>query len=172
MDTAKEKISVFEDRIIETKQTKVHRGKKTETMTINSVIWENMKHSNICLCVCVLVTQSCLTLRDPMGCSLPGSSVHGIFQARIVELLDISSSRGSSQPLDQTQVSCIAGGFLTVWVTRNAYISVYNFIPRKTGNNLNTWRLREYKDKPRTGKNYLQNAHLVGLLYKTYKQKQ
>ena len=44
-------------------------------------------------CVCV---QSCLTLCDPMDCSPPGSSVHGIFQARILELVAISSSRGSS----------------------------------------------------------------------------
>ena len=50
-----------------------------------------------CVCVCV---QSCLTLCNPMDCSLPGSSVHGIFQARIVEWIAISSSRGSSQPRD------------------------------------------------------------------------
>ena len=42
------------------------------------------------------VTQSCLTLCDPMDCSLPGSSVHGIFQARILEWVAISFSRGSS----------------------------------------------------------------------------
>ena len=53
---------------------------------------------------------------DPMDCSPPGSSVHGIFQARILEYVAISSSRGSSQPTDQTHVSCvsfIAGGFFT-----------------------------------------------------------
>ena len=53
----------------------------------------------------VLVTQSCLALGDPMNCSLPGSSVHGILQARILEWVAISSSRGPSQPRDQTQVS-------------------------------------------------------------------
>ena len=47
----------------------------------------------------------------PMDCSLPGSSVHGIFQARILEWVAISFSRGSSQPRDRTWVSCIAGGF-------------------------------------------------------------
>ena len=47
-------------------------------------------------CVCVLVAQSCLTLCDPMDCSPPGSSVHGIFQARILEWVPISFSRGSS----------------------------------------------------------------------------
>ena len=44
----------------------------------------------VCVCVCVLVTQSCPTLCDLMDCSLPGSSVHGILQARILEWVDIS----------------------------------------------------------------------------------
>ena len=56
---------------------------------------------------CCLVAQSCPTLCDPMDCSLPGSSVHGILQARILEWFAISSSRGSSQLRDQTQVFCI-----------------------------------------------------------------
>ena len=46
------------------------------------------------------VAQSCLTLRDPMDCILPGSSVHGIFQARVLECVAISFSRGSSLPRD------------------------------------------------------------------------
>ena len=49
-----------------------------------------------------LVTQSCPTLCDPMDCNRPGSSVHGILQARILEWVAISFSRGSSQPRDQT----------------------------------------------------------------------
>ena len=53
--------------------------------------------------------QSCPTLCDPMGCSLPGSSVHGIFQATVLEWIAISFSRGSSQSRDRTQVSRIAG---------------------------------------------------------------
>ena len=56
-----------------------------------------------------LVTQSCPTLCDPMDCSPPGSSVHGILQARILEWAAISFSSGSSQPRDQTQVTRIAG---------------------------------------------------------------
>ena len=48
----------------------------------------------------LLVIQSCLTLCDPMDCSLLGSSVHGILQARILEWVAISYSRGSSQPRD------------------------------------------------------------------------
>ena len=54
----------------------------------------------------VLVVQLCPTLCDPMDlCSLPGSSVHGILQARILESVAISFSGGSSQPSDQTQIS-------------------------------------------------------------------
>ena len=56
----------------------------------------------------VLVTQLCLILCDPRDCSLLGSSVHGILQARILERVAIPFSRGSSQPRDQTQVSCTA----------------------------------------------------------------
>ena len=66
------------------------------------------------------VAQSCLTLCDPMDCSPPGSSVHGILQARVPEWVAISFSRGSSQPRDWTQVSCTAGRRFTVWATREA----------------------------------------------------
>ena len=56
----------------------------------------------------VMYAQSCLTLFNPMDCSSPGSSVHGIFQARMLEWVAISSSRGFSQPSDHTHVSCIS----------------------------------------------------------------
>ena len=62
----------------------------------------------------VKVAQSCPTLCDPMDCSPPGSSVHGILQARKLEWVAIPFSKGSSQPRDGTQVSHIAGRFLTV----------------------------------------------------------
>ena len=65
-----------------------------------------------------LVTKSCLTVCDRMDYSLPGSSVHGILQARTLEWVAISFSRGSSQPRNQTQVSCIAGRFFTNWAIR------------------------------------------------------
>ena len=65
------------------------------------------------MCVCLLVAQSRPTLCDPMGCSPPSSSVHGILQARILEWVAIPFSRGSPQPRDRTQVSCIAGRFFT-----------------------------------------------------------
>ena len=58
--------------------------------------------------------QLCLTLCDPMDYSLSGSSVHGIFQARVLEWIAISFSRGSSLPRNQTQVSHIAGRRFTV----------------------------------------------------------
>ena len=56
---------------------------------------------------------SCLTLCEPMDYSLPGSTVHGISQARILEWVAISFSRGSSWPRDQTHVSCMGGSFTT-----------------------------------------------------------
>ena len=56
-----------------------------------------------------LVTQLCLTLCDPMDCSPPGSSVPGILQPRVLEWVAMPFSRGSSQPKDRTQVSCIRG---------------------------------------------------------------
>ena len=62
--------------------------------------------------------QSCLTLCDPMDCSLPGSSVHGIFQAIVLEWIAISFSRGSSQPRNRTRVSRIVDKRFTVWATR------------------------------------------------------
>ena len=57
--------------------------------------------------------QSCLTLCKSMDSNPPGSSVHGISQTRILECVAMPFSRGSSQPRDQTQVSCIAGRFFT-----------------------------------------------------------
>ena len=73
--------------------------------------------NSTCVCVCVRAKslQSCLTFCDPMDRSPPGSSVHGILQARILEWVAISFSRGSSWLRDWTWGSympCIAGGFL------------------------------------------------------------
>ena len=65
-------------------------------------------------------SQSCLILWDLMDCNLPHSSVCGILKARIFEWVAISFFRGSSWPRDQTQVCCIAGGFFTIWATREA----------------------------------------------------
>ena len=57
--------------------------------------------------------KSCPTACDPMNCSLLGSSVHGIFQERILELVAISFSREFSRPRDQTRISYVKGGFFT-----------------------------------------------------------
>ena len=72
----------------------------------------------------MLVTQSCLTLCDPMDCSPPGSSAHGILQARILEWVAIPLSRGSSWPRNWTQVSHIVGKFFTVWATGRNHILI------------------------------------------------
>jgi len=55
-----------------------------------------------------------------MDCSLPGSSIHGIFQARILEWVAVPFSRVSSESRDQSQVSCIAGRFVTIRATRES----------------------------------------------------
>ena len=66
------------------------------------------------------IAQSYLTLCNPMDCSRPGSSVHGILQTRRVEWVTIPFYRGSSQPRGRTQVFHFAGRFLTIWSTREA----------------------------------------------------
>ena len=82
--------------------------------TLNTTVFRSICLVWLCSIRCVDVcAQSCPTLCNPMDCITPGSSVHGIFQARILEWVAISSSRGSSKPRDQTRiscVSCIAGG--------------------------------------------------------------
>ena len=70
-----------------------------------------------CFCHCP-VTKLCPTLCDSMDCSPPGSPVHGISQARILEWVAIPFSRGSSWPRDWTRVSYIADRFFTIWATR------------------------------------------------------
>ena len=82
------------------------------------VVWIFPKHLN--MKVKVLVAQSSLTICNPMNCSLPGSSVHGTSQARILEWGAIPFSRGSSRPRDRTHVSWIGGRFFTFSATREA----------------------------------------------------
>ena len=72
----------------------------------------------------VLVTQSCLTFGDPVECSSPGSSVHGILKRRTVEWVAISYSRGSSWPRDGAWVFCLAGRFFTLWATRDVELQI------------------------------------------------
>ena len=68
------------------------------------------------------VAQLHLTLCDPVDCSPPGFSVHGILQARILEWVATSFFRGSSQPRDWTQVSHIVGRCFSLWATRGAML--------------------------------------------------
>ena len=75
----------------------------------------NQWRDSVCCC---LVAKSCPTLCDPMDCSPPGLSVHGIFQARILGWVVFSFSRGSSQPRDQNHIPWIGRWFLYLWVTR------------------------------------------------------
>ena len=84
---------------------------------------EDKMYLNKWVCVTAKLFQSGPALCKPLDCSLPGSSVHGILQARILEWVAIPFSRGSSQPGARTSVSCIAGGFFTVWATREAHAS-------------------------------------------------
>ena len=73
----------------------------------------------------MLVAQSCLTLCNPMDCSLPGASVHEIFQARVLKWVAISSSRESSLPRNRTHVSCIGRWILYRGNTREAPYSTW-----------------------------------------------
>ena len=70
---------------------------------------------------CCLVAQSCRTLWDPMDCSPPGIPVHGILQARMLEWVAISFSRGSSSPRDRTGICCIGRRILNPRATWEAW---------------------------------------------------
>ena len=69
---------------------------------------------------CVCVAHLCPAICNPMDCGSPGSSAHGILQAGILEWVAFPFSKVSSQPRDQTCISCIAGRFFTSWATREA----------------------------------------------------
>ena len=83
---------------------------ETQEMWGQYLGWEDLLESE--------VAESCPTLCDPMDCSPPGSSVHGVFQAIVLEWIPFSFSRGYSWLRDWTQVSHIAGRFFTLWTTR------------------------------------------------------
>jgi len=87
-----------------------------------------------CMCVCAKPPQSCLTLCEPMDCSPPGSSVHGILQARIVERVVMPSSRDLHDPgteLVSLMPPALAGGFFTTsatWKAHIAFVHVHNLL--------------------------------------------
>ena len=72
--------------------------------------WSDLAHAKCFLALrgACMPAESCLTPRDPMDCSPPGSAVHGILEARILVWVTSSSSRGSSWPRDQTCLSCVS----------------------------------------------------------------
>ena len=86
----------------------------------------------------------------PMDCSPPGSSIHGIHQARILEWVAISFSRGSSQPRDWTQVSHIAGRCFNLWATREA-------LTRET----HKYPLNWSSSQPKEGKDRIPTSHVI-----------
>ena len=83
-------------------------------------------HDCVFMCVCPQSLQSCLILCNPMDCSPPGSSVHGILQAGILEWVAMPSSRGSSRLRDRNHVSCCAGKFFTAELLGS---SLYIYVP-------------------------------------------
>ena len=83
---------------------------------LSGSLQEKLTNPSVCVLSHSVMPDSC----DPIDCNLPGSSVHGILQARMLEWVAISFSRGSSQPRNRTQVSYTAGRFFTDWATREA----------------------------------------------------
>ena len=93
----------------------------TICLTVDKLLWGSV-FSHIKWTLCLVHAQSCPILCNPMDCGAPGSSVHGIFQARILEWVVISSSRGSSWPRDRTHVSwvsCIGKDHCAAWEVLN-----------------------------------------------------
>ena len=111
-------------------------------------------------CVCMgLIAQSCLTLCDPMDCSLSGSSVHGFLQAKILKWVAFPFSRASSWPGDWTQVSHIYGRFFNLWVIRVFVAYIRNIRSSgSTGGSFSppkyswSWRIPLYRSKLKTPK--------------------
>ena len=107
------------------------RGDSLEKMSTfldtSAVVSEDFKNPRRHGCCC-LVLKSCPTLHDPMDCSPPGSSVHGILQARILEWVAISFSRGSPWLRDQTHASCAGRQILYHWATREVLEDITQFL--------------------------------------------
>ena len=93
-------------------------GRKPSSFTSSAFCPKSQKLDSFVIYSSLKVAQSCPTLCNPVDCSPPGSSVHGVLQARILEWVAISFSRGSSRPRDRTQVSHIAGRRFNLWASR------------------------------------------------------
>ena len=96
-------------------------------MTNLTTVYNRLSWSTYC---CYLVTKSCPTLWDPMDCNPPASSVHGIFLAKILEWVVMSSSRGSIRPRDGIHVSCIGMQILYHWAIGEAHHHLSGFHKR------------------------------------------
>ena len=90
-----------------------------------SSIFPSIRIFSNALTMCAKLLQSCLTLCNPMDYNLPGSSVHGILQARILEWIAVPSSRGSYQPGMELVSPALAGRFFTTSPTWKAYVHIY-----------------------------------------------
>ena len=106
---------------------RICEGKKGRWEFLGRVIRRpiNIHHKYATTLLLCMLAPSCPTFCDPMNCSPSGSSVHKISQARLLEWVVISLSRGSSWPSDQTRVSCIGRHVLYCWATRSPYIHAY-----------------------------------------------
>ena len=100
------------------------RGETTRTArhNWNQIPYENAVEVMTAAAAAAASLQSCLTLRDPIDGSPPGSPVPGTLQARTLEWVAISFSRGSSYPRDWTRFSRISGRHFTIWATREAHL--------------------------------------------------
>ena len=112
----------------------------------NIVLISTEQKQYMYICVCVLVTQLCLTFCTPMDCSPPGSSVHGILQTRILVFIAIPFSRGSFWLRDQTWFSYVAGGSFTIWAKKHEQFDLMVWSQSCTSG-----ACKKLAAKPRTG---------------------
>ena len=118
------------------------------------IFWSHAKESS--LFCCCLVTKLFLNLWDPIDCSPPGSSVHGISQAKTLEWVAISFSGASSWPRDQTCVSCIGRQILYRWATREGPLLLKNITKFNMSQPVTSSGLRNFNSLRRpVGKDYL-----------------
>ena len=127
-------LSKFQETVKDREAWRAAVHQVTESDRTERLKWTEPSLSFLILVQKVKVAQSCLTLCNPTDCgqwllllqitdcSPPGSSVNGILQARILEWVAISFSRGSSQPRDWSWIFCAAGRFFTIWATREALL--------------------------------------------------
>ena len=97
--------------------------------------WENRWIIFIYIC-CWFSRQVISNSCNPVNWSLPGSSVHGVLQARILEWVAVPFSRGSAQPRDWIMVSHVAGRFFTSWPSGKPFICIYTYIGEGNSNPL------------------------------------